>query len=119
MSVTMEQVVNALEPDEPNYAKAASLGPDAIPHLEALVNTESRLSTKAVYLAGLIQDERSVGVLVAAALSKLPEVRVAAAFAGRNLRSPGVESVIRKLESDTDEGIRIQATRSRVMRTGG
>ena len=54
MSVTMKDVRTQLEPDEPDYAKAAQLGADAIPYLKELVNgPDTMLASKAAYLAVL------------------------------------------------------------------
>jgi hypothetical protein len=48
MSITMNAVRAHLDPDEPDYTKAAELGPDAIPYLEEIVNgTDTMLASKA------------------------------------------------------------------------
>lgn len=59
MPVTEAQVKKALMPEEPDYQKAAKLGPQALPYLEAYVKGEDKaLASKAAYLAGLIMKAR-------------------------------------------------------------
>lgn len=38
MPVTMQQVLDHLDQEEPDDGQAALLGPDALPHLQALIN---------------------------------------------------------------------------------
>lgn len=107
MAVTLEQVRALLMPDEPNYRKAARLGPQALPHLRALVNGPHKmLAQKAAYLAGLIDDDRSADVLSDAARSSSSAVRVAAASAARHLRRPGAAAVVSRLLNDRHVGVR-------------
>ena len=76
MAVNMKQVRAALEPEEPNYDKAAKLGADALPHLGRLVRgDDAMLASKAAYLAGLIDSDKSPAVLEQAAASDVPAVR--------------------------------------------
>jgi hypothetical protein len=65
MAITIEQVLDQLLPDEPDYGGAAErLGPEALPHLENLVRGEDPLmASKAAYLASLIKDDRATIVL--------------------------------------------------------
>ena len=78
MVVTMKQVREELDPDEPDYMKAAELGVEALPHLEEIVKTgDALLASKAAYLASLIPDEKSITVLKIASMSNFPEVRAA------------------------------------------
>ena len=107
MAVTMQQVLDALSPFEPDYSEAEALGSEALPHLEILVKTaEPLLASKAASMASMIEDERSVKILMTCTKSKFREVRVAAAFGSLNLRIPGVDKVLRVLENDQDEGVR-------------
>ena len=107
MVVTMQQVLDALNPFEPDYSEAKVFGSEALPHLEILVKTaESLLASKAASMASMIQDEKSVTVLLSAAQSKFRQVRVAAAFGSRNLRIPEVNQVLDILKDDQDENIR-------------
>ena len=114
MVVTMKQVRNELEPDEPDYLKAAaSLGIEALPHLEEIVKSgDVLLASKAAYLASLIPDEKSIAVLKTASESNFPEVRAAAAFGSRNIAQERAKDVLEKLKSDQDPGVRKQALRS-------
>jgi hypothetical protein len=105
--VTMEQVVNALLPDEVDYQAAATLGPEALPLLEQLVAGDNpELATKAASLAGHIAHPQAAGVLQVAANSDLPTVRVAAAAATRHLPADMVTPVLQRLLSDGDAGVR-------------
>jgi hypothetical protein len=42
MSLTMQKVLDALNPDEPNLFQAVHLGPKALPHLENLIKMGSQ-----------------------------------------------------------------------------
>lgn len=107
MAVTMKNVRAALDPEEPNYAEAARLGAGALPHLSALVGGDDpMLASKAAYLASLIKDSRSAGVVKAAAASSDPTVRVAAAAAAVNLTAAGASTVLVELVDDDDIGVR-------------
>jgi HEAT repeat protein len=124
MVVTKQQVIEILNVDEPNYREAAKLGPDALPHLDALVKTaDPMLASKATYLASLIQSEQSIDVLRAAAQSDHPEVRVAAAAGARNRvagaaagvrdrESNSLNDLLSLLNSDQDAGVRKEAVKS-------
>jgi hypothetical protein len=37
MAGTFKQVIEVLNPDEPDYGSAATLGPEALPHLETII----------------------------------------------------------------------------------
>jgi HEAT repeats len=107
MAVTMKQVRAALDPEEPDYAKAAQLGPDALPHLEKLVNSgDTMLASKAAYLAGLIKAPKSAEVVATAAQSSDPAVRVAAAATASNLAPSAASDVLVDLVADPDPGVR-------------
>jgi HEAT repeat protein len=107
MPLTLKQVRQVLLPEEPNYAAAARLGPELLPHLRTLISgADAMLASKAAYLAGLIDDDRAVEVLSDAASSPSPLVRVAAASGVRNLRRPAASRVLMALLSDRDIGVR-------------
>ncbi len=113
MAVTMQQVRKALDPEEPDYAEAAELGPDALPHLEKLVRQgDPMLSSKATYLAALIPHGRSANVVKLAAESGEAAVRVAAAAAARLLPDDDAGAVLEPLLGDNDEGVRKVALNS-------
>ena len=105
--VTMAQVRAALDPDEPDYVRAARLGGDALPHLERLIEGgDPGLASKAVYLASVIRDRRSAVLVHKAAKSDRGEVRVAAAAATRHLPRRAASAVLLVLLSDPDSGVR-------------
>lgn len=113
MTITLEQVRAALEPEEPNYERAARFGPEALPHLQTLIRTgDAMLASKAAYLAGVIRDEGSAEVLKEAARSEHPTVRVAAAAAARHLNVAASSEVLQALLSDGDTGVRKVALQS-------
>ena len=106
MPVTMEQVVNQLDREEPEYEQAARLGPEALPHLETLIQGENlNLAAKAASLAGIINASQSAEVLELAARHPEPVVRVAAAASAKNL-SHMPTSLAMALLTDPDAGVR-------------
>jgi hypothetical protein len=114
MAVKMEQVKEALDPDEPDYPKAAKqLGADALPHLEELVgSSDTSLAAKAAYLAGLIGGERSAPAVAKAARSGQATVRIAAAAAAAHLPAEHSDAVLLQLVDDVDRGVQKVALRS-------
>jgi hypothetical protein len=107
MAVTMQEVIDALTRFEPDYSEVEEFGSEALPHLEILVKTaEPLLASKAVSMASMIEDTRSINILMIAARSKFRQVRVAAAYGSRNLRIPEVNKVLNNLKDDQDENIR-------------
>ncbi len=110
---TMQQLRAILDSDEPDYALAAQLGPDAFPHIEALIKGDDpMLASKAAYLAGVIRDNRSTAVLGTAARSKHPEVRIAAAAGARHLAAQAASDILLILLEDQDHGVRKTALKS-------
>jgi len=113
MPVTMQQVLDVLNPDEPNYLQAANLGPEALPYLENLIKTgQPMIASKATYLVSLIKDKKSVDILKVAAMNKNPVIRVAAAAASKNLSLNLAKDVLSLLHNDDDAGVRKQAEKS-------
>ena len=107
MAITMKDVRAFLDPEEPNYAAAKSLGPAALPFLLELVRGgDLGLASKATYLASLIKSDKSVEVVEAAAATNEPVLRVAAASAIQNLKPAHAERVLDTLKSDPDPGVR-------------
>jgi HEAT repeat protein len=106
MAVSMNDVRRVLDPEEPNYDAAAKLGPDALPHLQALVTgPDSMLASKAAYAASLLEGASGESVVRAAAQSRDPVVRVAAAAAARNLPPESARAVLVSLATDDDPGV--------------
>jgi hypothetical protein len=114
MAVDMEQVRAELEPEEPDYPKAAKqLGAEALPHLEKIIGgTDISLAAKATYLAGLIGGEQSVAAVAKAARSSEVPVRIAAAAAATHLPAQHSETVLQQLVDDADRGVQKVAVRS-------
>jgi HEAT repeat protein len=107
MAVTSEQVRAALTPEEPDYEAAADLGPDALPHLQRLVEGhDPNLASKAAYLAGRIGHADAAPILEVAAASDEPAVRAAAASGVRHLPAEEGDSVLQTLVDDDDPSVR-------------
>jgi HEAT repeat protein len=107
MAISLEQVIEVLNPDEPDYSSAATLGPEALPHLKTIIEGDDRgLAFKAAHLAGFIPGERAAGVLLSAARSRDAVVRVAAASAVRRLDERDREKLLLELLDDDDHGVR-------------
>src|SRR5262245_63264456 len=113
MPVTMEQVRAALDPEEPDYAKAAQLGPEALPHLEKLIaGKDVGLASKAASLAGMIGGEEAAGTLQKAAGHEDVRVRVAAAHSAGGLPPTAAGPILAGLLADKDVGVQKVALRS-------
>lgn len=107
MTVTLEQVLAVLLPEEPDYSAAGRLGTEALPYLNSLVTgSDPMLASKAAYLASLIQSNQSAEILQIAAQSEDPIVRVAAAAGIRNLNQIAANEISLMLLDDTDIGVR-------------
>jgi hypothetical protein len=118
MAVTMQNVTSLLSAEEPLYAEAARLGPDALPHLEALVRgSDPLMASKAAYLASLIDHEHAADIVHLAARSPNPVIRVAAAVA-QNLTGDATRAVLDTLADDKDHGVRKTAERALVGELG-
>lgn len=107
MSVSMQAVLEVLEPDEPKYDKAAALGPESLPHLQTLVQGDDpMLAAKAAFAASLLEGDQGQDIVKAAAHSKTASIRVAAAAAATNLPADSAAAVLMDLVDDTDAGVR-------------
>jgi hypothetical protein len=106
MPVTLQDVVNQLDREEPDYAQAARLGSEALPLLRQLIQgTNPGLAAKASYLAGSINAEGSAQVLEIAAHHPDPVVRIAAAASAKHItRIPA--SLATAFLADADPGVR-------------
>src|SRR5262245_30568446 len=113
MPLGMEEVLAHLGHEEPNYAhSAATLGPDAVPHLMRVVeDQDAGIAAQATYLAGWINSNDSLAVIERAARSRHTVVRVAAAGSLRLLSSiPPVLAI--HLLNDEIVGVRKLALKS-------
>ena len=73
MAVTLQDVVRQLNRDEPDYVRAAQLGPEALPHLRQLIEGDDLgLAAKATYLAGIMNADESTRLLEIAARHPRP-----------------------------------------------
>jgi|RhiMetdeSRZDD1v2_1073273.scaffolds.fasta_scaffold898950_2 HEAT repeat protein len=107
MPTNMNEVLAYLEPDEPNYAQAAKLGPDALPYLKEIIDKQDvMLASKAAYLVSLIKSEESLPILEYAALNKNPTIRVAVASGIRNISEKDANMLLDKFIEDKDVGVR-------------
>lgn len=113
MPVSMTDVRRALDPNEVEYAAAAALGEEALPHLRALVETgDPGIAAKAAYLAGLINGSHSESVVALAASHADARVRASAASAASHLDDQATERVITDLVLDEDAGVQKLALNS-------
>ena len=113
MPVRKTQVKNILMPEEPDYSKAAQLGPAALPHLkDFIVSGDEALASKAAYLAGLIEAEDAVDVLISATASQSDLVRIAAASSARYLKPADASKVLVTLSEDESYGVRKMVLKS-------
>lgn len=113
MAVTLEQVRNLLESDEPKYSAAAKMGAALLPHLQSIVTSpDEDTASKAAYLASLVNDPRAAQVMQAAARHRSPLVRLAVAAAARTTRVPNAASAVASLTRDRDTGVRKAAGKS-------
>ena len=119
MPVSYAKLKAMLDVDEPDYAALAEVAAGAMSHLRKLAaSPDVALASKAVSLAGFIDDADSVAVVKAAARSRQPSVRVAAAHAASLMSgSPEMASVVNKLLDDRDIGVVKTATRAAVGQT--
>jgi HEAT repeat protein len=108
MSVTMDEVRSAVEPDEPDYpAAAARLGVAALPLLSELIQGDDpALASKAASLAGNIDGAESLEVLREAARSPQAVVRIAAAASVGGLSELPVTDLLAALLDDEDPYVR-------------
>jgi HEAT repeat protein len=113
MPVTMQQVLAEIDKDEPDYATLAKLGPDALPHLQSIVEADDPLrAAKAAYAASLIGGPGSVDVLRIAADNHDAQVRIAVAQGLRNLAASAPTDLVMKSLDDHDPGVRKLALRT-------
>lgn len=113
MAITLEQVRAILAADEPDYAAAARLGPQILPHLKKLIASGDEAdASKAASLASRIDDDRAVELLRAAANSPSSLVRLAVAGGVRRLTRPSASGVLMALLNDRDAGVRKLAIKS-------
>ncbi len=117
MAITLEQVRAILAADEPDYAAAARLGPQILPHLKQLIaGGDEAYASKAASLASRFDDDRAVEVLRDATNSPSSLVRMAVAGGVRRLTRPSASAVLMALLNDRDAGVRKLAIKSSATR---
>jgi hypothetical protein len=114
MSITMENVLERLASDEPDYAEAAHrLGPEALRFLLELVTwPDAMIASKAASLAGTIGGRDSIEVLQHGARHPAAAVRAATAYETQQLVADAAESVLLVLFDDPHASVRKFAIRS-------
>ena len=114
MAVDMEQVRAALEPEEPDYPRAAkSLGRRRAPvSRKDYYRRPDGLAAKAAYLAGVIGTDKCLPAMGKAAASGQAVVRIAAAAAARHLPDEYRDSLVLQLVDDGDAGVQKVALNS-------
>jgi HEAT repeat protein len=112
MSVTKDELV-ALLRAEASFTELATLGPEALPILRALIDgDDAELATKAAALAGQVKGPAQVEALQAAQAHDVATVRMAAVRAAINLSPGDAQPLITQALRDDDPGVRAVATRS-------
>ena len=120
MPVTMQQVLAVIEKDEPNYSAFAQMGPEALPHLEAIIDAQDPLkAAKAAYAASIIGGPGAIVAMRKAADHHDPQVRIAVADGLKNLSEAAPTDLVMKALDDHDVGVRklALATAGRLKRT--
>jgi HEAT repeat protein len=113
MPITLEQVRTAISYFEPVRDMRIDLGPEALPHLEALLQSEeSFIAAKAAYTISRIRDPRVEPLLRRAAGINRPEVRIAVAAGVRDLPEAEASPIVLSLLDDQDRGVRKMALQS-------
>ena len=127
MTVTLEEIKKVLRSDEPDYkATVAKFGTDLLPHLDQIANDPNpSLASKAISMASMIYDNRSINILKRCSMEKNPILRIAAATGARNIISVPVSknivsnisitpivNFLAALKNDTDSAVRREAQKS-------
>jgi len=112
MPVTIQDVVNQLDREEPDYTQAARLGPEALPFVRQLIQGDNvALASKAAFLAGQISGEGTLQVLEIASRHPDPVVRVAAAASAKNFTGLST-TLANTFLNDADAGVRTWGLRT-------
>lgn len=113
MTIKINEVRAALEPEEPDYFEAAKMGAEIVPHLMRLVKgKDPEMAAKATSLAGMLGSGAGLSVLKAASECADPMIRVAAAGAVQGLSNDDASDVLETLILDTDIGVQKRALMS-------
>jgi hypothetical protein len=113
MSMTLDQVRETINSIEPRPDQLATLGPEALPHLEMLLHDEDPfLASRAIYAISQIRDNRVVELLEKAAQSDRPEVKIALAAGTKHLSQTEAHIILLALLNDQDAGVRKTALKA-------
>jgi HEAT repeat protein len=113
MPVTMKAVRAVLDPEEPDYAKAAQLGPEALPLLrELILGPDQMMASKAASAAAAIGGAGAADVLAEGVRSPNAAVRVSAVAAAGMMGGPEAEALLLNSLGDGDSGVRRQVLRA-------
>lgn len=111
MAKTDEIIQALLTADEPDYERARTLGPEAIPVLLSLARGAPAEAARAVWIASFVPDPAAADVIAAGADHRDPMVRAAAGAAARDVAGAAAR-VVPTLLRDRDAGVRKQALRA-------
>jgi HEAT repeat protein len=104
---TMQSILQIINSEEPEYARAQQMGPEAIEPLKKLTQAKDvLLASKAVSFASRIQSDQALEVLTLAASRPEPEIRVAVAGGLENLGQQPIDDILNQLLGDEDFGVR-------------
>ena len=113
MPVTMKDVVNILDRDEPDYEALEAFGADALPHLELLAQSRDPLrAAKAAYAGTLINGAAATNLIQQSVKHSDPQVRIAVAHALGRIGARAPVNLVLQLLDDTDVGVRKIALRT-------
>jgi hypothetical protein len=105
--LTLDDILNFIDREEPEYGAAAAVGDAALPFLADLVTGDDQArATKSASLAGVIGTPGAAQVLNRAAQHANAGVRVAAAAGGRPMAPELVAEMLGRLAEDPDVGVR-------------
>jgi HEAT repeat protein len=112
--VSLDELVDALSADEPNYPELAKrYGPDALPWLSRLAaDNDTVVASRAVALAGLIEGPNRFAIVEAASRRPEERVRIAVAGAAPQLTLDEATTVLTNLLADSGEDIRNAALKA-------
>lgn len=107
---TMDELLDILGAEEPDYAHEALSDPEIVPLLREIVEgSDLGLAAKAVGAASAIDDEEAHALVRDAAASGDPVIRSAVAAAAVNLPVDAAAEVVATLVQDEDAGVRYLA----------
>jgi hypothetical protein len=113
MATTLQQLMETLQAEEPDYMELKKMEPNIVPHLLTIVREADPLTaSKAAYLASLIHSNVSSEVLSTALNHDNPVVRIAAASGTRNLDVLSAKNLLFNALQDRDSGVRKMALKS-------